>query len=569
MAAVCAGAMLLALGGCGNSSAGQTPAESVPPSAAQPTREVLPTGDEYDAGSASFITFSDNGIEIVPADGTEAEAEGTALTIKSGGTYVLTGTCADGSVKVKKGVTGVTMVLSGLNLTSADTAPITCAKSSGVSILAAAGTVNTLADAPRNNDDEYPDNENAENAVIKCKDGSRVVLCGAGQLRIQANGKNGIKSGQTTDEEGEASLVIRTLTLEIDAMVNDAINAEQSLAIESGHITISAGDDAVHSDLALSVGAEGTAGPTIVVKTCSEGLEGANLSICSGDITIYAEDDCLNAANSDLGNYAFTLSISGGSLAMESADGDGIDSNGTLTISGGTVVVWTANTADNQPLDADGEITISGGTVLAAGGSAGMGMNLLAQQPYVVFGSAAMGGFGGGGMMGAAPEGVSPSDRGEVPGEPRGDQPEPPEQPAGVEQFGKPDLPNGGDAPFGSMGGAAILQAGAFSICDGTGAALYTGEAPFSAAYLFYSAPELVSGESYTLRAGADTVETAQAGTETTGGGGGMSGAQPWTGGGVPGRREEPPELPDGSQMPSSPNGGPEQVPAQNSGGAL
>ena len=56
--------------------------------------------------------------------------------------------------------------------------------------------------------------------------------------------------------------------------------------------------------------------------------------------------------------------------------------------------MWTANTADNQPLDADGTITVSGGTVLAAGGSSGMGMNLSASQPYVLYGST--GGMGGG-----------------------------------------------------------------------------------------------------------------------------------------------------------------------------
>ena len=59
------------------------------------------------------------------------------------------------------------------------------------------------------------------------------------------------------------------------------------------------------------------------------------------------------------------------------------------TLSGGTLTVWTANTADNQALDADGTITVSGGTVFAAGGSAGMGMTLSASQPYVTFGTQA------------------------------------------------------------------------------------------------------------------------------------------------------------------------------------
>lgn len=37
----------------------------------------------------------------------------------------------------------------------------------------------------------------AENAVVKCKDGAQVVLCGGGVLNISAAGKNGIKSGTT------------------------------------------------------------------------------------------------------------------------------------------------------------------------------------------------------------------------------------------------------------------------------------------------------------------------------------------------------------------------------------
>ncbi|MFQ9289948.1 MAG: carbohydrate-binding domain-containing protein, partial [Oscillospiraceae bacterium] len=186
--------------------------------------------------------------------------------------------------------------------------------------------------------------------------------------------------------------MIRDLTLTISAPVNDAINAEASLTILSGDLTIDAGDDAVHSDYYLTIGAAGTDGPTITVNSCNEGLEAADLSIASGNITIHAGDDCLNAANSDLTGYAFTLSISGGTLVMDTTSGDGIDSNGTLSISGGTVVVWTNSTADNQPLDADGTLSITGGTVLAAGGSAGMGITLSGDsQPYVMFGSTGMG----------------------------------------------------------------------------------------------------------------------------------------------------------------------------------
>lgn len=184
--------------------------------------------------------------------------------------------------------------------------------------------------------------------------------------------------------------------------MNDAINAEQTLNIESGTLNISAGDDAIHCDYVMNVGASGTTGPSITIKACYEGLEAATLNILSGNISILSEDDCLNAANSDLTGYSFSMTISGGAITAYSSTGDGFDSNGDLTIMGGTVVVWTANTADDQPLDADGTLTVSGGTVLAAGGSAGMGVPISAAQPYVTFGSTgAMGGGQMGGSRGA------------------------------------------------------------------------------------------------------------------------------------------------------------------------
>ncbi|MFR5405683.1 MAG: hypothetical protein ACLTG0_10015 [Oscillibacter sp.] len=54
--------------------------------------------------------------------------------------------------------------------------------------------------------------------------------------------------------------------------------------------------------------------PRSTSSNCCEGLEGAELNVCSGDVTINASDDCLNAANSDLTDYDFTMTISGGAI---------------------------------------------------------------------------------------------------------------------------------------------------------------------------------------------------------------------------------------------------------------
>ena len=299
------------------------------------------------------------------------------------------------------------------------------------------------------------------------------------------------------------------MTLNIDAPVNDAINAEQLLNVESGTLTIDAADDAIHCDLVLNIGADGTDGPTIDITNCCEGLEGAELNVCSGDITINASDDCLNAANSDLTDYDFTMTISGGAIDAYTSGGDGFDSNGELTITGGTVVVWTANTADNEPLDADGTITVSGGTVLAAGGSSGMGMNLEAAQPCVIYGST---GFGG--------------------------------------------MP-------GSTQSSLIAADADFTIEDADGNAVYSGTVRCGANFILFSSADVVADSAYTLKAGDSSTEgTAQSGTVSTGMG---------MGGGFPGGGQKPdgeppesfdgqmpngekPELPDG-EVPEMPSG--------------
>ena len=60
--------------------------------------------------------------------------------------------------------------------------------------------------------------------------------------------------------------------------------------------------------------------------------------------------------------------LEGGTLTID-AEGDGIDSNGTASISGGSLVVNGSVQGGNGPLDAAGDITITGGTVWALGTS--------------------------------------------------------------------------------------------------------------------------------------------------------------------------------------------------------
>lgn len=526
------------------------------------TVATVTAAESHSTQADAQVTFSDSGITTSAAAG--LTVQGTTLTITQSGAYALSGSCSDGSIVVEKGVSDVHLVLNGLNLTAKETAPIVCGKETQVTIEVSAGTENTLADTPQNNTNTGK--TNAENAVIKCKDGSQVLLSGEGTLHIQANGKNGIKSGTASQDSKEASLTIRELTLNIEAPVNDAINAEMLLNVESGTLTISAGDDALHSDDLLNIGSSNTQGPTIVINECDEGLEGAQVNVYSGDVTIHSTDDCINAANGDLSEYSFQLNIFGGKIRAYSSEGDGFDSNGDLTISGGDVEVWTANRSDNEPLDADGTVTVSGGTVLAVGGSSGMGMNLNAQQPCLIFETQQEMKFP---EKKETQESLDdPEDKQDTTGNPEWmEKPtsmDPPEDGKPSEDAQKPQgqkVPHGGGGAFfmGGTSGSLLTSGSSFSILDSDGNTLCSGTADGDVSYIFFSGPDLTDVETCTLSS-ADSQTTAQVQSGTI-----RSGIGGRPGGGSFGQRPNDDQRPDRTGKPDHTTSSDDEPPKDSS----
>ena len=70
---------------------------------------------------------------------------------------------------------------------------------------------------------------------------------------------------------------------------------------------------------------------------------------------------------------ATTLVINGGEIHVRT-EGDGIDSNGSFEMTGGTLVVMGPTRSGNGSLDVNGSAVITGGTVVMAGAS-GMATN--------------------------------------------------------------------------------------------------------------------------------------------------------------------------------------------------
>lgn len=168
-------------------------------------------------------------------------------------------------------------------------------------------------------------------------------------------------------------MVLNNGTFTIDS-ADDAVHSDSSATITGGSFDIKTGDDGFHSDNLLTI----TAG-NIDISESYEGLEALCIDISGGEITLYASDDGLNAAggNDDSGfggrggdifaqNPDCYINISGGTLKVN-ADGDGIDSNGTVNISGGTTYISGPVDGANGALDYGSSASVTGGIFLAAG----------------------------------------------------------------------------------------------------------------------------------------------------------------------------------------------------------
>lgn len=286
----------------------------------------------YTEQNATLIEFSDGSVTAAGAY-SGYEIDGTAISITEAGTYVLSGACADGSVTVKKEVTGVTLVLDGLDLTSTTTSPITINKSAEATLLAVAGSENTVADSADAND---------ESAAIKVKTGGTLTLGGTGSLTVDGNDKNGIKGA------AQSSITVDELVLTIDA-VDDGLSCDDALTILGGTLEINAGGDAVK------------ASPDVDDETEPDTVSKGDITISGGTLTLVSAADGVQAdGDLNISGGTFDITANGGheTVLAEGADScKGIKSDGTLSVTGGT---FTIDSADDALHAAD--VSVTGGS---------------------------------------------------------------------------------------------------------------------------------------------------------------------------------------------------------------
>lgn len=172
--------------------------------------------------------------------------------------------------------------------------------------------------------------------------------------------------------KGAALVVVEGGSVTVDA-ADDAVHSNGSVLAHDGDLTLTTGDDGMHADAALVI-----SGGTVTVTDSYEGLEGDDITISGGAIDVTAFDDGINAAGGEQeddqgdwqgeGSGTSALTITGGTVVVD-AGGDGIDVNGTATMSGGTVVVHGPSSGANGALDYEQSFQVTGGTLVALGTS--------------------------------------------------------------------------------------------------------------------------------------------------------------------------------------------------------
>lgn len=353
------------------------------------TENLLVNGGEYiaiDDNNIDAVIFSKSDLTLNGAGTlTISAAAGHGIVSKddlvlASGTYVITaashGISGKDSVRIANGTYTITSGKDGIHAENAD-------DSSLGFLYILDGTFTITADGDGMSAGAYLQIENGSFAITT-GEGSESVTLTADTMNFGQRGNTQLETAATTEEDSvsqkglksDSTITIADGTFVLDT-VDDSIHVGGDIVIAGGEYDLKSGDDAVHSDAAVTI-----QNGTFMISYCYEGIEGLSVTIDDGTFDITSVDDGINAAGgadssgfggARAGQEQFSASsdsfitIQGGEFVIVST-GDCIDSNGALTINGGTLNL-TCNGSGNTAIDCEGTYTNNGGDVTTNDGS--------------------------------------------------------------------------------------------------------------------------------------------------------------------------------------------------------
>ena len=344
-----------------------------------------------DAENSSKVWLLFDGVDITCSDDAclrVDNADKVFLTLAEGSENSLTSGETYSQTALDDGTDGAIFAHDDLTINGSGALTVTAGYQHGISanddLIITGGTIAVTAPA---------DGLRANEALHICNADIQIHAGDEGLAVNHLEGGLYIESGTLQIESGDDGIHTVGDILSVGGSLNitaadDGIHADTDFVMNGGSITLTAADDGIHADNAFVL----TDG-SIDIQDCYEGIEAVTIDIYGGDLQVHASDDGLNAngnssgfglggfggfapeeQNTETGTEETWIHISGGSVTVTNdtgTDSDGLDSNGDIVISGGTVRVSLVNSGSNSALDygseSGGSMTVSGGTVVACG----------------------------------------------------------------------------------------------------------------------------------------------------------------------------------------------------------
>ncbi|MFB9328336.1 carbohydrate-binding domain-containing protein [Paenibacillus aurantiacus] len=359
--------------------ASSTASSSASSTTATPTAAAAETTTTATTGTTASVLdttelFSDRDLEQSTdiAAATQIKMESNQdITLSKEGVYVLSGEVENVTVVVEAAEDAkIQIVLDGVSITNED-APAIYVKAADKVFVTSTDSENHM---------EVTGSYTAAgdtnvDAVIFSK--ADMTLNGTGTLAIVSNQGNGISSkddlkitggvytihSSADAIEANDAILIHDGTITIDTD-KDALHSENeedaslgNIYMEGGALTINAADDAITANNLIQID-----GGTMNIETSEEGIEANNIKVNDGQITLYANNDGINATPKV--NADAAIEVNGGTIVVSVASGDtdAFDSNGDIYINGGTIKVEASSA-----FDADGIAQLNGGDVTVNG----------------------------------------------------------------------------------------------------------------------------------------------------------------------------------------------------------
>ena len=310
---------------------------------------------DWDTAGATYITLTGDGGGV---RGGGAYVYGGDVHIIYAGRYVVSGELYDGSIIVDAdGDDKIWILLDGVSLHCEDSAAILIEQAGKVFLTLAEGTENVISGGASYSAEAV--SGGIDGAIYSRDD---LTINGGGALTVTAAYKHGVVCND--------DLVIAGGRIEITA-AQDGIHANDSARFADMELTIRAGDDGITVSNDDETACIYVASGSISIPSCYEGMEAIDVTVAGGVIDIRPTDDGINAN----GRGSSAIHITGGDITVineTGRDADGLDSNGSIHISGGNIFISvnTSSYALDCGTESGGVCEISGGTVVAAGGSA-------------------------------------------------------------------------------------------------------------------------------------------------------------------------------------------------------